>query len=102
MLIALDYDETFTRDPDGWSDAMSVMRSYGHTVIGCTMRTPQERHGMHERYFDVCHEVYFSSRQGKREYLASNNLFPNVWIDDTPDFICMDSADRLLINPVTN
>lgn len=97
MIIALDYDETFTRCPVGWSTAMAWMKHHGHTIIGCTMRTPAEREGMDDRYFDVCSAVHFSSRQGKREYLASKSILPHVWIDDTPEFICLDAADRLLI-----
>lgn len=97
MIVVLDYDETFTRCPKSWLAVSSLLRANGHHVIGCTMRTPAERHGMDARYFDACSTVHFSSRQGKREYLASLNILPSVWIDDTPEFICLDAADRLMI-----
>lgn len=97
MIVVLDYDETFTRCPASWLAVSKLLRQNGHTVIGCTMRTPSERHSILDSYFKACSEVHFSSRQGKREYLASKNIFPHVWIDDTPEFICLDAADRLLI-----
>lgn len=99
MLVVLDYDETFTRCPKSWRAVADLLRENGHSVIGCTMRRPQERDGMHPQYFEACETVHFSSRQGKREYLASLNILPHVWIDDTPEFICLDAADRLMIRP---
>lgn len=93
MLVVLDYDETFTRCPASWLAVSVTLRSNGHRVIGCTMRTPAEAKGMSEKYFEACDEVHFSSRQGKREYLASLDIHPHVWIDDTPEFICLDAAD---------
>lgn len=98
MLVALDYDETFTRCPASWLAVARILRNNGHRIIGCTMRTPKEQDGMHGGYFDACETVYFSSRQGKREYLASIDVFPHVWIDDTPEFICLDAADRSLVH----
>ena len=38
MLIALDYDDTFTRDPEGWLNFAKLMKSRGHEIIGVTMR----------------------------------------------------------------
>lgn len=101
MLVALDYDGTFTACPMSWFQIAMMLRANGHRVIGCTMRTPAQHKDMHPKYFEACDEVHFSSFQGKREFLADKSIFPHVWIDDTPEFICRDAADRLLIGPAT-
>lgn len=38
MTIALDYDGTYTRDPDLWDRFISEARSHGHSVICVTNR----------------------------------------------------------------
>ena len=91
MIVALDYDDTWTRDPLAWRAALSVLKAHGHTIIGVTMRGTGEQAGMDSNYFDLCDRVYFTSRKGKREYLAKRDIFPSVWIDDTPEFITMNA-----------
>lgn len=94
MLIALDYDETWTRDPMAWLTVVLMMKKAGHRVIGVTMRKPNEQGSMDENYLNFCNTVYFTSREAKRDYLQREyNLIPDVWIDDTPDFILMNAQD---------
>lgn len=89
--MVLDYDDTFTRDPKGWMGVAELLKMAGHEVIGCTMRYPSESGGIDARYLATCSHVYFSRRKAKRAYLASLNIFPHVWIDDTPEFIHFDA-----------
>ncbi len=92
MLIAIDYDDTFTRDPLGWHEAMQIMQAHGHTIIGATMRHEREAGGMSALYMQVCDTVYFTGRVAKRKFLASKGVLPHVWIDDNPEFIVMSAA----------
>jgi hypothetical protein len=88
MNIALDYDETFTRDPEGWVKAIRELKKRGHNIFGVTMRYHSEGNSMDKAYLDLVDKLYFTSRRKKREYLdALGGIQIHVWIDDTPEFI---------------
>ncbi len=89
LLIALDYDDTYTKDPTGWNEVMFMMKSRGHRFVGCTMRYESEMDTVSPEYKRICNLVVPTGRQGKREFLANMNIHPNVWIDDMPDWIIM-------------
>jgi len=91
MLIAIDYDDTFTRDPDGWLEFMIMMKLRGHKFVGCTMRYEKEMFDVHQTYKDTCDFVVPTGRKAKRRFLANMDIHPHVWIDDIPDFIVMDA-----------
>jgi hypothetical protein len=80
MIIALDHDGTYTRDPAMWDEWITMARNHGHRVICVTMRYPQESLQM------PC-EIVYTSRQAKAPYMAARNCLPDVWIDDSPHWI---------------
>ena len=43
MIIALDYDDTYDRDPPFWDQVIAAAARCGHTVIVVTMRHEHER-----------------------------------------------------------
>lgn len=92
MVIALDYDGTYTLHPEFWLGVIQMARSVGHEIFCCTMRTPEEAKEMDKRLTSVV-QVIATSRQGKREFLRERGITPCVWIDDMPDFIVAPSAD---------
>lgn len=94
MLIALDYDDTFTRDPEAWLGFAKLMKSRGHEVIGVTMRYPGEASGMDSRYADACPKTHFTGRQAKKQYLEGKGVFPHIWIDDTPEWILVSAKEE--------
>lgn len=88
MIISLDYDETYTRDPIFWAKVVGLATERGHTVICVTARD--------ERYpIDPVREpplpanmvvIYAGSRWKKSA--AFDAGFPvHVWIDDMPGMI---------------
>lgn len=88
MLISLDYDETYTVDPDLWLTFVKHAKARDHQVILCTMRFPEEGRDIDPRLLAVIDQVIYTSRQLKKEYLRKNHgIFPDVWIDDSPHFI---------------
>ena len=87
MIIALDYDDTFTKDPEAWFAAMHYMTLIGHTIIGVTMRYPSEASGMDKRYDAVCDHIYFTCRAAKQFAMAVQGVHVDVWIDDNPKWI---------------
>lgn len=43
MIISLDYDNTYTRDPKFWLEFVKRSIDCGHTVICVTMRYEREK-----------------------------------------------------------
>jgi hypothetical protein len=88
MRIALDYDFTFSEDPDAWCAAMAAMIERGHEIIGVTARHPDHNADMHDSYFRLCTEVYFTAGEFKRKYMNEvEKIIVHVWIDDAPEMI---------------
>lgn len=91
MNISLDYDDTFTRDPDVWLEFINLMKAHGHTVICVTMRHSSEGA---EVVRDLAEhvEIYFTGRKAKREYMYSKGISIDVWVDDSPQWVLMDAG----------
>lgn len=90
MLIAIDYDETYTQDPPFWNSFINDAIDNGHKVICVTAR--------HERHMDevrntigylIGHDsCYPTDSSQKREFMwQKHNEYPDVWIDDSPEYI---------------
>lgn len=101
MIIALDYDGTFTQDPELWLKLIPLFRAAGHEVFCCTMRTPAEVSGMDSKLLSVV-QVIPTSRAGKAEFLKKMGIIVDVWIDDSPMFILADAADRPAKRPAAS
>jgi len=81
MLIALDYDNTYTADPVLWCRFIDDAKSRGHTVVIVTMRYPRE---------DIVNapvDVVYTSRQAKAGFVKAD-----IWIDDSPAWIFQDAV----------
>jgi hypothetical protein len=80
MLIALDYDKTYTADPALWDDFVRSAQNRGHTVKIVTMRTPAET------IVNAPIEVVYTSRKAKSAVINAD-----IWIDDSPQWVYQDS-----------
>jgi hypothetical protein len=80
MVIALDYDGTFTADPALWNDFIRLALCQGHEVKIVTMRYP------HETVEGAPVDVVYTSRKAKKAAFAAD-----IWIDDAPHWVYMDS-----------
>lgn len=89
MLVALDFDETYTKDPDAWDDVITTLRFYGHDVIIATIRHPYwDAHPLLDHLEeDLNVTTYFTDGLAKRKDLALRGVHPDVWIDDRPSTI---------------
>ncbi len=90
MLIALDYDGTYTADPELWLDFIKRAQSRGHTVICVTMRHDHEALDMCLRLQGRV-EVICSARQAKQLFLKDQGIYPDIWIDDNPKWLFEDA-----------
>lgn len=85
MLISLDYDATYTRDPALWDAFVASATDAGHQVVCLTMRYP------HEAVEMPCPVIY-TSRKAKKPHAEDLGLAVDVWIDDTPGWIFADAS----------
>jgi hypothetical protein len=86
VTIALDYDKTYTADPDLWSRFILDATERGHLVICVTGRVPSQPVSI-EPPIPVVY-ASLNSRSGyKRHAAEAAGLKVDVWIDDMPGMI---------------
>ena len=93
MLIALDYDDTFTRHPSLWVEFIRTARSSGHEVMCVTMRHESEGEQVNRQLFGKVNRIIFTGRKAKKRTMEFLGLKVDVWIDDCPHFILTDAKD---------
>jgi len=83
MLIALDYDFTYTLDPEMWDAFVRFAEKRGHTFVCVTGRDcpPSER----ERQIPM--PVVCASGEPKFRAAMRAGYAVDVWIDDAPSTI---------------
>ncbi len=79
LLIALDYDGTYTADAELWDAFICAATKKGHKVIILTMRFP------HESIANAPCEVVYTSRKAKYNFVNAD-----IYIDDKPSFLFND------------
>ena len=91
MNLALDYDDTYTRDPIFWDAVIDLAQKRGHKVYCITARhdTPINHNEVHRDLgkligTDAC---LFTSMMAKKKYAYSKGINIDVWIDDMPVFV---------------
>ena len=85
-VFAIDYDGTYTMDPELWLMIIKLIIARGHDVVIATMRTESECHDIDQRLKDIV-RIIPTHRQSKMKYLSDLGIFPSIWIDDMPIFI---------------
>jgi len=92
MIIAVDYDDTYTRDPDLWAGFLRVARNLrGHTAICVTCRY-EHNERIAPSAEELFERVIYTGRKAKKPYLEALGIFPDIWVDDSPNFILFDSG----------
>lgn len=88
MLIAIDYDDTWTKDPPFWQQFCQIVVRRGHQVICVTNRqgTTRDCHELSSVRTCVT-EVIFAGTLPKRKAAHKRGKRPHVWIDDNPSTI---------------
>ena len=87
MLIALDYDKTYTADPALWDDFIQLAQDRGHTVKIVTMRYPPGFNDYpSETIENAPCKVVYTSRKAKSAVINAD-----IWIDDSPQWVYQDS-----------
>jgi hypothetical protein len=88
LLIALDYDNTFTADPDMWSHFVRMSKSFGHECIVVTARRSTEENSEDINAMLDFHNcqmlVIFTDLGSKLRAVENRGINVNIWIDDDP------------------
>jgi hypothetical protein len=100
QLIVLDYDDTYTTDPQLWDIFIKNAHKRGHTIICCTMRI--EGCGNEDVIEDMEKHnipiVYSAEADDKWSAIKEAGYDPinAIWIDDRPMYIYMKQDDDFL------
>lgn len=88
MLIAIDFDETLTRDAMLWGEFIFMAKLLGHRVVCVTSRRDMEddndtiEEWMKRNDIDI--PVFFTSLSSKLDYMKEHGHKVDIWIDDDP------------------
>lgn len=94
MNIALDYDGTYTSDPELWLRFVIDAQAAGHDIRVVTMRYPSEGADMDKRLAGLGVVTVFTSRKAKEPHCAQvTGWTPHVWIDDNPKAVHMHASE---------
>lgn len=88
MIIALDYDDTYTADPDLWDSFIENAVNSGHRVIVVTCRRDTRENRDECRVPDIAwNDHFFTNLSPKRWYMEDKEISVDIWIDDLPESI---------------
>lgn len=86
MNIALDFDDTYTRDPEFWEMFIDNAKARNHDVRIVTFR----KTSMTDPALDYLSQripVIYTEFTQKRKFTNKMGWIVDVWIDDSPEFI---------------
>jgi len=83
LTIAIDWDQTWTADPDLWSRFAEMAQASGHTVYIVTSRPS----GNTSECVASGVKVIATAWQAKRPFCEELGIRVDIWIDDCPEFI---------------
>ena len=86
MIIAIDYDNTYTMDPALWDNFITTAKEIGHTVI-CVTARPEIMGQVVINSVGKLVQVVFAGGEWNREMDLKSGYKVDVWIDDMPEYI---------------
>lgn len=88
MIIAIDYDNTYTGDPETFNKVIKLFQEAGHIVICVTARSNDGVMDLPVRNsIGKLVPVIFAGPNWKREAALKHGYKVSVWIDDMPSMI---------------
>lgn len=93
MNVALDYDGTYTEDPELWLAFVRALELRGHNVWIVTMRYASETADMDKRIMELVDGVVFTGRQAKRKACEERGIKIHVWVDDNPEAVVLSGQE---------
>jgi hypothetical protein len=95
MIIAIDYDNTYTADSETFNKLIILFQSAGHTVICLTGRGEEETFSRPvKNTIGKLIPIVFAGTKWKREAAKEAGYQVDIFIDDMPESI----GPQLIIN----
>lgn len=97
MNLSIDFDDTYTRDPELWNQFITTAQDRGHTVYCVTARAPDQTN--REQVYGTIGQLIgkdrcvFTDSRAKAKVTWEMGIRIDVWIDDTPSNV--DNNKRL-------
>jgi hypothetical protein len=82
MNLGLDFDATYTKDPETWDDVIALFHSRGHKVHCVTCRRDTTENRKIVKVPGVL--VFFTGLRPKAEFMRKYGITIDVWSDDDP------------------
>jgi len=96
LVIALDYDHTYTADKTLWAAFLNICRLAGHKVVVVTARDDRFDKTPCLNTLSVVGSVYYTRGVAKRwwmeQFAAPEHQKIDIWIDDKPEAILQNST----------
>lgn len=90
MIISIDFDDTYTKDPKLWDRFAVDAIARGHTVYCVSARSVQDMDDPKRSIGLIISEnnCIGTNLEPKREFMRNvHKIHVNVWIDDMPEMI---------------
>lgn len=89
MIVSLDFDDTFTADPETWTKVVNALTQAGHEVICISGRANNDENkiDLRSNLPKQITRIYLCGDLSKKHYSEINSLQVDVWIDDSPSRI---------------
>lgn len=93
MLIAIDFDLTYTADPILFNEFIGFAKFRGHEVVICTTRNADQDNTHTLVYLSKTVPVYFMDGLPKKEFMKETfGKDVDIWIDDKPESVINGSS----------
>lgn len=91
LVFAVDYDGTMTADIQSFLKILNILLLAEHTVYIVTMRYDNDKERIDPRWIPEGVTVHYTGRQAKQPYMEGLDIKVNIWMDDNPHWILVDS-----------
>lgn len=95
MIIAIDYDNTYSADPESFNKVIAVFKAAGHDVICVTGRDDGVMGVPVRNSIGKLVPIVFAGAVSKRIAAEKRGYIVDVWIDDMPAMIDEYNVDEL-------
>ncbi len=97
LTLSIDFDRTFSADPQLWGEFARTAVADGNTVVMVSRRedTPEDRQTVTDTlgdYADAFSQVLLVGDRLKDEAAKEAGIEVDVWVDDSPQFIRSEPA----------
>lgn len=89
QTVAIDYDDTYTINPEMWNWIIGVFTLNKFDVVIVTYRESTQHEDMELQIPNV-KDYVFTGGKAKKKYCEDCGITVDIWIDDYPEAICYD------------